>query len=128
MENILLNCSRKTYPMGKDAMRWANHIGNRCFAIFLSFLINKPISDLVCGTKVFSRKFFDLMKKNGSWESKSDPFRDFSIIFETANYNTIILNLALSNIMQGGVEHQISRWIDGIKLLNICWKYMISEI
>ncbi len=44
-------------------MRWANYIGNRCFAIFLSILINKPISDSLCGTKVFSRKFFNLIKK-----------------------------------------------------------------
>ena len=62
-ENILINCSRTTFPMEKDAMRWANYIGNRCFAIFLSILINKPISDSLCGTKVFSRKFFNLMKK-----------------------------------------------------------------
>ena len=33
-ENILINCSRTTFPMEKDAMRWANYIGNRCFAIF----------------------------------------------------------------------------------------------
>ncbi len=62
-ENILVNCSRTTFPMEKDAMRWANYIGNRCFAILLSILINKPISDSLCGTKVFSRKFFNLMKK-----------------------------------------------------------------
>ena len=43
-------------------MRWANYIGNRLFAIFLSILINKPVSDSLCGTKVFSRKFFKLMK------------------------------------------------------------------
>jgi len=65
-ENILVNCSRTTFPMKKYAMRWANYIGNRCFAIFLSILVNKSISDSLCGTKVFSRKFFYLIKKNGS--------------------------------------------------------------
>ena len=65
-------------------MRCANYIGNRFFAKFLSILINKSISDSLCGTKVFSRKFFNLMKKNGSWESKSDPFGDFTIIFDAA--------------------------------------------
>ena len=32
------------------------------------------------------------MKKNGSWESKLDPFGDFTIILEAANNNIKILN------------------------------------
>ena len=127
-ENILINCSRTTFPMEKDAMRWANYIGNRCFAIFLSILINKPISDSLCGTKVFSRKFFNLMKKNGSWESKSDPFGDFTIIFEAANNNIKILNYPVRYYARRSGAPNISRWVDGIKLLNVCWKYLISDI
>ena len=127
-ENILINCSRTTFPMEKDAMRWANYIGNRCFAIFLSILINKPISDSLCGTKVFSRKFFNLMKKNGSWESKSDPFGDFTIIFEAANNNIKILNYPVRYYARRSGAPNISRWLDGIKLLNVCWKYIISDI
>ena len=127
-ENILINCSRTTFPMEKDAMRWANYIGNRCFAILLSILINKPISDSLCGTKVFSRKFFHLMKKNGSWESKSDPFGDFTIIFEAANNNIKILNYPVRYYARKSGAPNISRWVDGIKLLKVCWKYMISDI
>ena len=127
-ENILINCSRTTFPMEKDAMRWANYIGNRCFAIFLSILINKPISDSLCGTKVFSRKFFNLMKQNGSWESKSDPFGDFTIIFEAANNNIKILNYPVRYYARKSGAPNISRWVDGIKLLKVCWKYMISDI
>ena len=51
-ENILINCARTTFPMEKDAMRWANY-GNRLFTIFLSILINKQVSDSLCGTKFF---------------------------------------------------------------------------
>tara|TARA_B100000902_G_scaffold24583_1_gene29584 strand:- start:1450 stop:2541 length:1092 start_codon:yes stop_codon:yes gene_type:complete len=127
-ENILINCSRTTFPMEKDAMRWANYIGNRCFAIFLSILINKPISDSLCGTKVFSRKFLNLMKKNGSWESKSDPFGDFTIIFEAANHNIKILNYPVRYYARKSGAPNISRWIDGIKLLKVCFTYMISDI
>ena len=127
-ENILINCSRTTFPMEKDAMRWANYIGNRCFAIFLSILINKPVSDSLCGTKVFSRKFFNLMKKNGSWDSMSDPFGDFTIIFEAANNNIKILNYPVRYYARKSGSPNISRWIDGIKLLKVCWNYMISDL
>ncbi len=127
-ENILINCARTTFPMEKDAMRWANYIGNRCFAILLSILINKPISDSLCGTKVFSRKFFTLMQKNGSWESKADPFGDFTIIFEAANNNIKILNYPVRYYARKSGAPNISRWIDGLKLLKICFIYMISDI
>ena len=127
-ENILINCARTTFPMEKDAMRWANYIGNRLFAIFLSILINKPVSDSLCGTKVFSRKFFKLMKKNGSWDSKSDPFGDFTIIFEAAKNNIKILNYPVRYYARKSGAPNISRWIDGLKLLKVCWIYMISDI
>ena len=127
-ENVLINCSRTTFPMEKDAMRWANYIGNRCFAILLSILINKPVSDSLCGTKVFSRKFFKLMKENGSWDSKSDPFGDFTIIFEAAKNNIKILNYPVRYYARKSGAPNISRWIDGLKLLKVCWIYMISDI
>ena len=127
-KNILINCARTTFPMEKDAMRWANYIGNRLFAIFLSILINKPVSDSLCGTKVFSRKFFKLMKQNGSWDSKSDPFGDFTIIFEAANNNIKILNYPVRYYARKSGAPNISRWIDGLKLLKVCWIYMISDI
>ena len=127
-ENILINCARTTFPMEKDAMRWANYIGNRCFAILLSILINKPVSDSLCGTKVFSRKFFNLMKRNGSWDSKADPFGDFTIIFEAANNNIKILNYPVRYYARKSGTPNISRWIDGLKLLKVCFMYMISDI
>ena len=127
-ENILINCSRTTFPMEKNAMRWANYIGNRCFAILISILINKPVSDSLCGTKVFSRKFFNLMKKNGSWDSKSDPFGDFTIIFEAANNNIKILNYPVRYYARKSGAPNISRWIDGLKLLKVCLIYLASDI
>ena len=45
-ENILINCARTTFPMEKDAMRWANYIGNRLFAIFL-FLVDSIIAAIL---------------------------------------------------------------------------------
>ena len=127
-ENILINCSRTTFPMEKNAMRWANYIGNRCFAILISTLINKPVSDSLCGTKVFSRKFFTLMKKNGSWDSKSDPFGDFTIIFEAAKNNIKILNYPVRYYARKSGAPNISRWVDGLKLLKVCLLYLVSDI
>ena len=127
-ENILINCSRTIFPMEKNAMRWANYIGNRSFAILISILINKQVSDSLCGTKVFSRKFFNLMKKNGSWDSKTDPFGDFTIIFEAAKNNIKILNYPVRYYARQSGAPNISRWIDGLKLLKVCLIYLFSDI
>ena len=127
-ENILVNCSRTIFPMEKDAMRWANYIGNRCFAILLSIIINNPVSDSLCGTKVFSRKLFNYMKRNGSWDSSLDPFGDFTIILEAAKNNIKILNYPVRYYARKSGAPNISRWIDGLKLLRVCWLYVISEI
>ena len=68
------------------------------------------------------------MKKNGSWDSKLDPFGDFTIIFEAANNNFKILNYPVRYYARQSGSPNISRWIDGLKLLRVCWFYMISEL
>ena len=68
------------------------------------------------------------MKQNGSWDSKADPFGDFTIIFEAANNNIKILNYPVRYYARKSGAPNISRWIDGLKLLKVCWIYMISDI
>ena len=68
------------------------------------------------------------MKENGSWDSLSDPFGDFTIIFEAAKNNIKILNYPVRYYARKSGEPNISRWIDGLKLLKVCWIYMISDI
>ena len=69
------------------------------------------------------------MKQNGSWDSKSDPFGDFTIIFEAAKNNVKILNYPVRYYyIWKSRASNISRWIDGLKLLKVGWIYMISDI
>tara|TARA_Y100001970_G_C14248923_1_gene870346 strand:+ start:1829 stop:2914 length:1086 start_codon:yes stop_codon:yes gene_type:complete len=125
--NVLINCSRTIFPMEENAMRWANYIGNRCFAILLSSVTNQKISDSLCGTKVFSRELFNQMKVNGSWDSKADPFGDFTIIFEAAKHNNRILNYPVKYYARQAGSPNISRWIDGLKLLKVTFLYIFSK-
>ena len=126
LSNVLINCSRTIFPMEKDAMRWANYIGNRLFAIFLSSLTNQKISDALCGTKVFSRELFEMMKNNGSWYSKQDPFGDFTILFQASKNKNKILNYPVRYYARRAGAPNISRWIDGLKLLKISMIFWIS--
>ena len=126
LNNVLINCSRTIFPMEKDAMRWANYIGNRLFAIFLSCLTNQKISDALCGTKVFSKELFEMMKNNGSWYSKQDPFGDFTILFQASKNKNKILNYPVRYYARKAGAPNISRWIDGLKLLKVSLLFWIS--
>lgn len=110
-KDVFINCSRTIFPMEKDAMRWANYIGNRFFAVLLSFLTNQQISDSLCGTKIFSRKLYNEMKANGSWDSKSDPFGDFTLLFQASQNNNKILNYPVSYYARKAGAPNISRCI-----------------
>ena len=47
--------TRLVYPLGAQAMRTANILGNKLFAWAFSFLLEQRITDTLCGTKVVMR-------------------------------------------------------------------------
>ena len=51
-----INGSRLVYPMEKNAMRLLNLLGNKFFSIMFSWLLEQPIKDTLCGTKVIFKK------------------------------------------------------------------------
>jgi glycosyltransferase involved in cell wall biosynthesis len=122
----IINCSRTIYPMEKDAMRWANYIGNRVFALLVSFLSSQDVSDALCGTKIFPKTLYEKMLADGSWLSPRDPFGDFTLIFGASNNDYRILNFPVRYFARRSGAPNISRWTDGLKLLRVCWFQLIS--
>ena len=51
-----INGTRLIYPMEKNAMRFLNTLGNKFFSMAFSWLLEQPIKDTLCGTKVMFRK------------------------------------------------------------------------
>ena len=122
----MINCTRTIYPMERDAMRWANYIGNRLFALLVSYLSGQAVSDALCGTKIFTRELYDLLISDGSWLSARDPFGDFTLIFGASNQNYRILNYPVRYYARRSGVPNISRWTDGLKLLKVCWHQLTS--
>ena len=61
----------------KGSMRFINNLGNRIFQFIIALIIRLPLTDSLCGTKVFKR---DLYEKILLWQSTVkavDPFCDF---------------------------------------------------
>lgn len=122
-----INCTRTVYPMELGAMRWANYIGNRVFAMLVSSLLCQKVSDSLCGTKIFSRHLYESMLADGSWLSPADPFGDFTILFGASRYKYKIINYPVKYKSRFSGSPNISRWTDGLKLVHVCWHYYLAS-
>jgi len=118
-----VNGTRLVYEMEDGAMRYINKIGNRVFQFLISKVINVPLTDSLCGTKVFRKEFI----KNIWWWQKTyglhDPFGDFDLLFSAAATGEKILELPVHYKSRVYGSTQISRFKDGFKLI----KYMTKS-
>ena len=102
-------------------MLFRSYIGNRVFALIVSYLSGQGVSDALCGTKIFTRELYERLLADGSWLSPRDPFGDFTLIFGASNQDYRILNYPVRYYARRSGAPNISRWTDGLKLLKVCW-------
>ena len=122
----MINCSRTIYPMQRKAMRWSNYIGNRVFALFVSYLARQSVSDSLCGTKIFTKHLYQSLLDDGTWLSQRDPFGDFTLIFGASNHCYRILNFPVRYYARLSGAPNIARWTDGLKLLKVCLYQLLT--
>src|SRR5690606_21138866 len=75
-----VNGVRLVYPMQDEAMRFANLIGNKFFSWAFSWLLEQPIRDTLCGTKVMWTKDYQRLAANRAYFGNFDPFGDFDLL------------------------------------------------
>jgi glycosyltransferase involved in cell wall biosynthesis len=114
-----INGSRLVYPMEKQAMRTLNVIGNKFFSIMFSWLLEQPLKDTLCGTKVISRKNWNTLVANRSYFGDFDPFGDFDLIFGAAKMNLKIVEVPLRYKAREYGDTNISRFRHGWLLLKM---------
>ncbi len=114
-----INGSRFVYPMEKNAMRMLNLIGNRFFGIMFSWLLDQPIKDTLCGTKVIFKKDYEKLVKNRSFFGEFDPFGDFDLIFGAYKLNLKIVDLPIRYRERVYGKTNISRFTHGFMLFRM---------
>jgi len=114
-----VNGVRLVYPMESKAMRFLNLLGNRFFGMCFTWLIGQPIKDSLCGTKVLSRKNYELVREGRSYFGDFDPFGDFDLLFGAAKLNLKIVDLPIRYKDRLYGSTQISRWSHGLLLLKM---------
>lgn len=114
-----INGTRLVYPMEKNAMRELNLLGNKFFSIMFSWLLEQPITDTLCGTKVIFRKDYEKLIKNRAFFKEFDPFGDFDLIFGAYKLNLKIVDLPIRYRERVYGDTNISRFSHGFVLLKM---------
>lgn len=122
-----INGSRLVYPLGKNSMRFLNMLGNKFFSHAFTWLLEQPIKDTLCGTKVLFRDDYDRLVSNRSFFGDFDPFGDFDLLFGAYKLNLKIIDLPVRYQERTYGDTNISRFSHGIILLKM-WFYAAGKI
>jgi ubiquinone/menaquinone biosynthesis C-methylase UbiE len=114
-----INGCRLIYPMEKGAMRPLNVLGNKFFSMAFTWLLEQPIKDTLCGTKVMYRADYLRLLKNQSYFGNFDPFGDFDLIFGAYKLNLKIIDLPIRYAERTYGSTNISRFRHGFILLKM---------
>ena len=116
-----INGSRLVYPMEKQAMRFLNLLGNKFFGMLFTWLLGQRLKDTLCGTKMISRKNYQLIAANRSYFGEFDPFGDFDLIFGAVKQNLKVVEVPVNYKARTYGQTNISRFEHGWLLLKMSW-------
>ena len=114
-----VNGVRLVYPMGKEAMRFFNLLGNKFFSLAFSWLLEQRIKDTLCGTKVLRKDHYNMIAANRAYFGDFDPFGDFDLLFGAAKLNLKIVEMPIRYRERSYGATNISRWKHGWLLLKM---------
>jgi len=111
--------TRLVYPMEDEAMRFLNRLGNIGFSKIFTFLLNQPLKDTLCGTKVIWASDYARLAANRAYFGDFDPFGDFDLIFGAAKLNLKIAEIPIRYKNRTYGTTNISRFRHGWLLLKM---------
>jgi SAM-dependent methyltransferase len=113
------NGSRLVYPMERRAMRFLNMCANKAFSILFTWLLDQPVKDTLCGTKVLTRENYGKIIANRSYFGDFDPFCDFDLLFGAAKLNLKISDVPIRYQDRTYGQTNVHRWRHGMMLLKM---------
>ncbi len=111
--------TRLVYPMEREAMRFLNKLGNIGFSKIFTFMLNQPLKDTLCGTKVLWARDYSRLAANRHFFGDFDPFGDFDLIFGSSKLNLKIMEIPIRYRDRTYGETNISRFRHGWLLLQM---------
>jgi ubiquinone/menaquinone biosynthesis C-methylase UbiE len=113
------NGCRLVYPLEKKAMRFFNVLGNKFFSMAFTWLLDQPIKDTLCGTKMLRRSHYLQIAANRAYFGDFDPFGDFDLLFGASKLNLKIKDVPIRYQARTYGQTNIQRWRHGFLLLRM---------
>ena len=114
-----VNGVRLVYPMEDRSMRFINFLGNKFFSMAFTWLLSQSVKDTLCGTKVLSKRDYEMIAANRAYFGDFDPFGDFDLLFGAAKYSLKIVDLPVRYRQRTYGTTNIQRWRHGWLLLQM---------
>jgi len=90
-----VNCSRLVKKRHKKAMNKPNFLGNIFFAILFSFILKQKITDTLCGSKAFSKIYWNKIKNDWNSFGVNDIWGDFNLLLSAKLNNLKIVEIPI---------------------------------
>jgi hypothetical protein len=87
--------------------------------MLFSYLLGQPFRDTLCGTKMISRKDYEILAANRQYFGRLDPFGDFDLIFGASKQNLKIAEIPVNYRARTYGDTNISRFRHGWLLLKM---------
>ena len=82
-------------------------------ALAFSAILEQPLKDTLCGTKVLFRADYEAIARNRAYFGDFDPFGDFDLLFGAAKLNLKIVDLPIRYQARTYGQTNIQRWKHG---------------
>jgi glycosyltransferase involved in cell wall biosynthesis len=113
-----VNGSRFIYSMERGAMKGIHVFGNKIFAILVSILIRKRITDSLCGLKAFRKDMLAGKLKEDSWP-------DFELLVQAKRNGLRIAEVPVHYGARRAGKSKMKTFRHGWKLLRMLVKQMV---
>ena len=114
-----INGVRLVYPMEKGSMQTLNNMGNHFFSKLFSWILETPVKDTLCGTKVMFRQDYLRLAEGRKFFGEFDPFGDFDLLFGAHKLNLKLVDLPIRYKERKYGTTNISRFSHGLLLLRM---------
>ncbi|HLK12239.1 MAG TPA: glycosyltransferase [Candidatus Binatia bacterium] len=117
-----VNGTRLVYPLSGRAMRTANIVGNKLFAMLFTFILGQRITDTLCGTKAILRRDYAKILAARAEFGDVDRWGDYDWIFGAAKHNLKIVELPIHYVERiAGTSKMTKRLQNASIMLRMCW-------
>jgi glycosyltransferase involved in cell wall biosynthesis len=114
-----VNGTRLVYPMEERAMKFVNYMGNWFFSKLFTWLLEQPIRDTLCGTKVLLKSDYEDIKAGRKHFGEFDPFGDFDLLFGAARLRLKIGDIPIRYRRRVAGESKVSVLRHGMLLARM---------